>query len=495
VSRSAIVTTVLLAAFVAAAWRTGGAVPVLGSIALFFGTREIWQRIVNRKSRAARFVHYFVQEDLEEAAALAARTDLRALSACGHSDPYDALIKEAVRMMPGQAGKLVDDFVTRARAQDDPRLLANAIALRAIVRARTGPQADAFADADEVEAMANATPTAKAHAALARVIAADRAEQFDEVRSLAVRRAALLADCTDEFGQRVVKDLLASTTGNDASPVPSWRADASDFRPAGKRRELARWRDPGVVLGVGAWMLLATATIGIVAAAVILRRPSIVWWEVFAMTSVAISHLVLTRGPPYDLVAALSRSAVRAGWAGELSVEELARISSSAEGCLVRARIAEREARFADALAACNDGLARARRASEQHALSELRAVTLAALDRDDEAENERRRIPPFAPLHERAYFRLALVQSARAFNVANAVRAVKQLKFDGKLQFREKILAELVLAVDEANGRERVRRIIEVIDADEVLERWCKAIAPQLLARASQSIRETPVT
>jgi hypothetical protein len=485
----------MLAALVALAWRTGGAVPVLGSFALFFGAREIWQRVVHRQIRAHRAVEYVLHEDIEEAAALAARTDLRTLAACGHSGPYDSLVKEAVRMMPGLASKLVEEFVTRARHDDDPRLLANAIALRAIVRARTGPASDAVADAAEVEAMAHATPTAKAHAALARVIAADRADEVDELRSVAMRRAALLSDCTDEFGQRVVKDLLESASGGDASPVPTWRAYAPDSPEERKREKLAGPRGRVVVLGAGALALIGFATIAIVAGAVITRRPSLVWWELFAMTSIGVAHIVATREPPYDLVAALSRNAVRAGWAGELSSDELARVASSAEGCLVRARMAEREARFDDALAACDEGLARARKAAEQHTLSELRAVVLVSLDREEEGHAERQRIPAFAPVSERAYFRVSLVQAARAGNFADAARTVKNVKFEHKLQFREKMLAELVVAMEEPDGRERLRHIVEIIGADDALQHWFEAIAPKALARASQSIRETPVT
>ena len=206
------------------------------------------------------------------------------------------------------------------------------------------------------------------------------------MRALAFKHAALLGDCTDDFGRNIVRDMLDATAVGDAHPVPTWRS------PDGTYGEGERRRGPKIrgVLGPIALAVLGTVIAAIVVAAVTARRPSIVWWELFLITSFGIAWRLLHRELPADLATALARNAVRTGWAGELTAEELLRTAKTAEGCIVRARIAEREGRFADVLTATDEGLRLARDQFEHDALLEMRVVAFYAHDRPEDAERER---------------------------------------------------------------------------------------------------------
>jgi len=467
--RELVVLVVLVAGLVAVASLTGGALPVAVGLVLVLAIVTGSSRVRTRRDRADRYV--LDARDTDELVRRIRRTDVRALTTFGFSRAHDLVAMAVARWDLDKALAVATDLVDRAG--DDARLSANAHALRAVLHAQAGDDVRSLDDVSAAEAIRAITPTARARCELARLLHFEKKGDAEGLRRHLVRSAGLLHDCGGEVGWRVVRAFVRSSA--HGSPPGTGLFDAEPAEPYVPRWELgASPRDQHRRATVAFTAFVAVA-LSIVAGSI--AKSPLVWWSfpIFAATfAVAMERFAHKASPA--LLGAHERPACRAGWAGELDVHELEAAIASEEGCAVLARIAEREASFEQALALAERGLLLGR--ADRNLLSEIRSGVLAATGRTDEAREEATYLPRESGARERARFRVALYDAARAGDVARAAGVVRAATRDEPLFFRDEILAELAIALDERDAA-KIARLREVAHADPVLGKWLGEVAP----------------
>lgn len=119
--------------------------------------------------------------------------------------------------------------------------------------------------------------------------------------------------------------------------------------------------------------------------------------------------------------------------------------------------------------------------------LSELRAVSLAALGRIEPARAELvvllRECPSYA-FRARAEYRVALLCAVTAGDFA-AARVIARSRPEASLALREEILGDLVSMEEAASAAER-QRVADELAESPALSHWIEALAPGLAARVS---------
>ncbi len=169
-------------------------------------------------------------------------------------------------------------------------------------------------------------------------------------------------------------------------------------------------------------------------------------------------------------------------------------VTPKAEAWLLIAQIEEREAKLAEALAACDtalgllgSGIARAGAYDLLlPAIHAERAFVLAALGRQDESNAEMSRIAtefPSYALKGNADLRVKLAQLAHAGDRAEAARVGRERSPYMQLGRRESALLDVVEALDERGSAEERMRTRHQVDRDRRLGAWLRAVAPSLLA------------
>jgi hypothetical protein len=169
----------------------------------------------------------------------------------------------------------------------------------------------------------------------------------------------------------------------------------------------------------------------------------------------------------------------------------------SAQAHLQLARLAERRADFAAALAHCDAGIGKAsaqpttRAIASSMLLPDLvaeRAFVLAATDRRDKARAEMEVLAeqfPAYPFRAPAELRAKLVERARLGDLEGAARIVEARKEDVPLPLRDETLADLVrvTARPETAGAGEAERLKEELRLDAGVRAWLEAAAPAVLA------------
>lgn len=170
----------------------------------------------------------------------------------------------------------------------------------------------------------------------------------------------------------------------------------------------------------------------------------------------------------------------------------------AAQACRELARLSERRADFAEALARCDRGIAAATSQPGTLAVAAVmvlpdlvaeRALLLAATDLHDKARAEMTVLEgsfPAYPFHAVAELRVALVSRARRGELAAAARVAEAHREDVPLPERDETLADLVrAAVSPASaGAGELPRLARDLRRDPHLRAWIDAVAPDLLAR-----------
>jgi hypothetical protein len=170
----------------------------------------------------------------------------------------------------------------------------------------------------------------------------------------------------------------------------------------------------------------------------------------------------------------------------------------SAQAHLGLAGIAERRARFEEALAHAGRAIGRIGTGAAARAMSSdillpeciaLRAFALAALGRNDEARAEMEmlgRESPTYPYLSRARFRVRLAIALRKtpIDVNEVLAAARDRATEMPLTLREETLADAIeLAYGEGATEDEIARVADDL-ADEELGAWVEALAPNLRGR-----------
>ncbi len=163
---------------------------------------------------------------------------------------------------------------------------------------------------------------------------------------------------------------------------------------------------------------------------------------------------------------------------------------------LALAQLLERKASWPAVIAACDAGIARATSTPTVRAmcvdltipqLVETRAIALGATGRYAEADAElallSRDFPTFA-YAARAKFRVRMVATAHAGDLAAATEIARSRTLDLPLTLRDDILADVALAVGGGTSEEEGERIEAELRDDAELRAWIDAVAPGLRAR-----------
>lgn len=182
---------------------------------------------------------------------------------------------------------------------------------------------------------------------------------------------------------------------------------------------------------------------------------------------------------------------------GAPNEEQLRALSGSpspvvaAQAWLLLADRAERRGDFAGALAATTSGLARLSDPRDRAAadivypdLVSLRAFSLAAVGRSQEANAELATLGPTYPHFSRAVFRARLLYLVRSGDLRGAARFVEAGEADLPLSVREELLSDLVRAAvsPEQAGAGEIQRLKDELAASPEAKAWIRIAAPGLL-------------
>jgi hypothetical protein len=188
------------------------------------------------------------------------------------------------------------------------------------------------------------------------------------------------------------------------------------------------------------------------------------------------------------------------------SLESLSAATSysiAAAAHLSLARLAERDARWGDALEHCDRGIARLLRFSAAKAthgdylLPELmatRAYVLAAADRRDEANAEMTVVTSEYPSYvwiAVAEFRTRLMAAVRAGDLSAAARVAMTRTADLPLSIRDDTLSDIVLAGATEVALDERERIDAELSDDPKLRAWIDAVGSDL--RPQMRVRVSP--
>jgi hypothetical protein len=468
-----------------------------------------------------------------------------------HRGDAAAALAQASRACEGRPGLL--------SRPHDVRQMASALSLRAIAHASLGDATAARADADAAEASEGVSPPVLARSTLARAIvlaaaadtdglarhfAAAGARQMEwltprerilfralrgmaRARPKSVYRESARPDERDAEDERAWIDKLvpgASTFAPPArhleavDPAPATNASDEGVRqvlrarvaarkpaPRAKLRMLTLW-GALVVTFLAIWQILApsdgprsasasgatpdwgwTLTVGPIASTIVFVVALITWQNARsgrALRRMQMAELAVARGDDQGAAVLL---------------DEVARSGVDAVAATARAHLARtsvRQARWDDAIAQCDEGIARATRRAPTRAyvsdlilpeLVELRAVALAALDRRAESDAElamlARDFPTYA-FAARAVLRAKLVGAARAGDMAGAAQIARGRTLDLPLPLREDVLGDVALALASGAAREELGRLDGELREDGELRAWLDAIDPELRGR-----------
>lgn len=477
---------------------------------------------------------------------------LRTMIALQRGKPEDALARAALADRP--VGLLMRGHLNAQRAA--------LLSLRALARAALGDHARALADAEASEALEEAAPDALARARLVRALVLSRESKLDELSVIMRDDATLLLDHGTPRDRTLTRALQRMSRvaarsvyreparrADDAvkSDLSDWvaalapeaaafvdepralgeRADLGELPPASiaevgaidtvrakASRDTRRWSrvvalwTALVVMLLGIWQFLAPSEIHRPGESAPPPPPPETflesYWPLLAFFAVAPLVVVGRLKMEHRSYLALAR-AHRAAALGDVGAAQKSLWSLVTKAGLVGpsaqyelARIANREARFLDAVSFAEAALARLARSGLRASahdilmpglLAEL-ALAKAALGRADESAAElavlHRDFPGYAHLAS-ATLRVRLVQAARGGDRALAAAVSAARTPEIAMTRAEELLADLAAAAAlPANDDERQRLAAEL--AEPKLARWIDAVAPRLKSAATDA-------
>jgi hypothetical protein len=317
-----------------------------------------------------------------------------------------------------------------------------------------------------------------------------------------------------------------------AAPPPRRREVAEPIDPNARRAAAARAKGKSGARIVGKIVVLWLLLIGMFVAIWQLLTPDrsaptperqprvpetptdlLVVFGILVLVILAAVGLAIAKRRDANKQAGLLLAALRATARGEdekaeanlrtLTKSKYPLIASRAEQEL--AKLAERRTNFAEAIAACDRGIAGATRTPAARIvagailLPELvaeRAFVLAATDRAAEARAEMAVLGetyPLYPFKSRAALRVELVLRVRRGDLAGATALVAQDIQDLPLGLRDETLVDLVRATahPESAGAGEIERLKHELHVDARLKAWLEAVAPKVLAAFATASNE----
>ena len=415
-----------------------------------------------------------------------------------------------------------------------PEVIARARLVRALLASRAAYHEDAFRiylDANARLVLENAMPRERAlFRALRRMarnpnrgvyrqparIDGDRApSKLASWIAAVAPEAAGYVEGDRVLAESVDEQPIASGVPSDVRALRTARERArADTRRGGPRlRVFVLWAVL-VVLCVSVWQVMTPAHPGAVAESTLAAAPG--WFSSFVVNIAplvlgALAFVMITSfARRQERALSLARRLVALGERGRAR-PALERLTFSRNGLVAAtaglelARIEASEARFPEAVSACDQAIARVHAQPLRAAASDMllpslmmeSAVAMAARGGLEDADAElailSRDFPTFPRLAS-AQLRVGLMRSVRGGDREAACAMARARTAELPIPYREEMLADLVLASRGELGEEDLQRLEDELRDDEALRKWIDAVAPGLRPDGGAKLRRARV-